>query len=199
MCLGIRAKGGRYADENLPHPSHALPAGVLHEFLTHMCYLVLCFVPRWDTVRAIWGNQGGGNLFKYDDLDALVLAHSARARIRFSCNQAPDCFTVVIRGSNGSLETDLFLPFVAANVPRRVGSQLSPLANQALRGGVLLRAGWTGFWNKVLQVTPYEGLQSFLAQTYAALANGDEPPVTREDSLAAARLVDALVAEAHTA
>jgi predicted dehydrogenase len=27
MCLNVRKPGGRYVDENLPHPSHNLPAG----------------------------------------------------------------------------------------------------------------------------------------------------------------------------
>src|SRR4051812_9793301 len=43
MALAIRKSGSRYADENLPHPSHKLPAGVIHEFITHLCYLALRF------------------------------------------------------------------------------------------------------------------------------------------------------------
>lgn len=193
LCLPIRGKGGRYADANLPHPSHRLPAGVLHEFLTHMCYLTLLFMPGWETVRAAWSNHGGGDLFKYDDLDAIVLGGAVHARVRFSCAQAPDCFALTVRGTRGWLETDLFQPYVAASLPRGVGAQLSPLANQVMRGGVLVRAGVLGFWNKVMQVTPYEGLQAFLDRTYGALIEGAEPPVTKIDSLAAARLLDALV------
>jgi predicted dehydrogenase len=199
LCLSIRGKDGRYADENLPHPSHRLPAGVLHEFLTHMCYLTLLFSPEWGSVRAQWNNHGGGALFKYDDIDAVVLGGPTHARIRFSCAQSPDCFTVTVRGTNGWLETDLFQPHVAMSVPRPVGSQLSPLANQIIRGGALLRSGLTGFWNKVMQVTPYEGLHTFLDQTYAALLTGSEPPVSRQHSLSAARLLDALVAGAKAA
>src|SRR5690606_20316135 len=73
LCLPLRGPGGRYADANLPHPSHRLPAGVLHEFITHLCYLALRFVPEpIDHVRAVWSNHGGGPLFRYDDLDAIV-------------------------------------------------------------------------------------------------------------------------------
>src|SRR5207248_11360376 len=90
MALAIRKKGSRYADENLPHPSHNLPAGVLHEFVTHLCYLALRFLPSWDRVAAAWSNHGDDTLFKYDDLDALVVGGPIHGRIRFSCHTAPD-------------------------------------------------------------------------------------------------------------
>lgn len=199
MCLGIRGKGGRYADENFPHPSHRLPAGVLHEFLTHICYLALLFVPSWDSVNAAWSNHGGGSLFRYDDLDATIVSGSCHARIRFSCAQAPDCFEITVRGTRGWLQSDLFQPYVAMNVPRPVGTLLSPLANQVARGVTLVRAGIGGFARKVLQVTPYEGLATFLDATYGALVIGVEPPVTRRDSLAAAGLIEALLKEARAA
>jgi predicted dehydrogenase len=193
MCLGIREQGGRYADENLPHPSHRLPAGVLHEFLTHMCYLALRFVPAWNGVRAVWSNHGGGSLFAFDDLDALVLSGLTHARLRFSCTHSPDCFTVTVRGTKGWAEADLYQHSVTIVEPRRVGKQLTPLANQAIRGVALTRAAVTGFWNKIMQGTPYEGLATFLDRTYAALVTGDEPPVGYDDMRGAAALIDALV------
>jgi predicted dehydrogenase len=199
MCLGIRGKGGRYADENLPHPSHKLPAGVLHEFMTHLSYLVLAFMPGWDRASALWSNHGGGNLFTYDDVDALIVSGPAHARIRFACSQGPDCFSVTVRGTRGWLETDLFQPHVSVNVPRPGGQQLSPLANQVVRGAMFLRAGVGGFFNKVLQHTPYEGLGTFLDRSYGAIATGGAAPVTREQSLAAARLIEALLKGARAA
>ena len=71
------------------------------------------------------------------------------------------------------------------NVPRPVGTLISPLANQVARGTTLVR-GIGGFFNKVLQKTPYEGLVMFLDQTYGSFVS-DELPATRQHSLAAAR------------
>lgn len=198
MCLGIRNKGGRYADTNLPHPSHKLPAGVLHEFLTHLCYLTLRFVPAGDVVRAVWSNHGGGSLFSVDDLDALLVSGPVHARIRFCCSQAPDCFTLTVRGTQGILETDLFQPHVLVNRPRPVGAQLSPLANQVIRGLTLARAGVGGFWKKVMQVTPYEGLATFLDMAYDSLSGGGPAPVSEDDMRDAAALIDRLVLERRT-
>ena len=195
MALAIRKKGSRYADQNLPHPSHSLPAGVLHEFVTHLCYLTLRFLPSWERVAAAWSNHGGDSLFKYDDLDALVIGGPVHARIRFSCHTAPDAFNLVVRGTRGWAESDLFQPHVRQVVPRAGGGQLSPLANQFVHGCGLVRASVRGLRNKVMQKTPYEGLRTFLDHTYAALRNGTEPPVTYDDMDKASRLVDALLNE----
>ena len=193
FCLGIRNKGGRYADENLPHPSHQLPAGVLHEFLPHMVYLLLRFIPTWDSVRATWSNHGGGRLFAVDDLDALVIAGKAHGRLRFTCDQAPDCFSVTVRGTRGWMETDLFQPHVVRTVPRALGPQLSPLVNQAVRGLRLTMASVKGLRNKIMQVTPYEGLATFLERNYTSLLSGDAAPVSYADMRDTAMLIDDLV------
>src|SRR3954469_20975086 len=181
MCLNVRKPGGRYADESLPHPSHNLPAGVIHEFITHLCYLALRFLPDWDRVAAAWSKHGDEPLFKYDDLDALVIGGPVHARIRFTSHASPDCFTVTVRGTKGWAETDLFQPHLRVVVPRKGGQQLSPLVNHWANGVDLVTASVRGFRNKVMQKTPYEGLRTFLGRTYAALRDGREPPVTFDD------------------
>jgi predicted dehydrogenase len=137
MTLDVRA-GGRYADENLPHPSHELPAGVLHEFVTHLAYLALRFLPDFDQVSAYWSNHGGGELFKYDDLDALLIGKNVHARIRFTCSGWPDSFNVKVRGTEGTLEAELFHPHVLISRPRAVGLTKSPVVDQVSRGFILI-------------------------------------------------------------
>jgi len=196
IALPIRKPGGRYADESLPHPSHNLPAGVIHEFITHLCYLTLRFMPYgFYRVASAWSKHGEESLFKFDDLDALVIGGPVHGRIRFTSHAAPDGFTVTVRGTRGWAETDLYQPFLRVVVPRKGGPQLSPLVNQFVNGFSLIRASGRGFVNKVLQKGPYEGLRTFLERTYPALREGRHPPVTYEDMDAASRLVDALLAE----
>lgn len=200
MCLNVRKPGGRYIDENLPHPSHNLPAGVIHEFITHLCYLALRFMPSnadFSRVGAAWTKHGEDKLFRHDDLDALVIAGNVHARIRFTSHTLPEAFTVTVRGTKGWAETDLFQPHLRVVIPRRGGEQLTPLVNHFVNGASLVRSSMVGFRNKVLQTTPYEGLQTFLRHTYGALADGTEPPVTYDDMDRASRLVDALVDEAN--
>lgn len=196
MCLNVRKPGGRYIDEALPHPSHNLPAGVIHEFITHLCYLALRFMPAdapLSRVAAAWTKHGDDKLFRHDDLDALVIAGAVHARIRFTSHALPEAFTVTVRGTRGWAETDLFQPHLRVVTPRRGGEQLTPLVNHFANGASLMRSSVVGFRNKVMQKTPYEGLQTFLRHTYGALAAGTEPPVTYQDMDRASRLVDALV------
>ncbi len=197
MALSIRGSGGRYADANLPHPSHRLPAGVLHEFITHLCYLLLRFAPDVEQVTAAWRNCGGGDLFKYDDLDALITAGPVRGRLRFTCQSSPDCFTVYVRGTRGWAETDLFQPYLRMVTPRPGGAKLSPLVNHFANGWNLMGSSIVGFANKVLQHTPYEGLHTFLNRCYQALQDGVEPPVGYQDMDRASRLIDALLDPAN--
>lgn len=195
MCLAIRKPGGRYMDSSLPHPSHKLPAGVIHEFISHLSYLALRFLPSIDRVRAAWSKHGDDTVFKYDDLDALVIGGAVHARLRFTSHSAPDCFTLTVRGNKGWAETDLFQPHVRTVVPRRGGAQLSPLVNQWVNGTTLIKASVRGFSNKILQKTPYEGLRTFLDKTYDALRSGSEPPVNFSDMDRASRLIEALLDE----
>ncbi len=193
MALGLHA-GSRYSDRNLPHPSHQLPAGVLHEFLPHLAYLALRFLPSVDRVTALWSNKSRDPMFKYDDLDAIVVGGDVHARIRFTSQTQPDEFTLTVRGTCGAAHADLFQPALRIETPRRPGP-LSPLLNQFAGGVELVSASVANFRRKILQATPYEGMHTFLRRTYAALARGGEPPVTYDDMDQTSRLIDALVAE----
>lgn len=194
MALNIR-DGGRYADENLPNPLHKLPAGVIHDFITHLCYLTLLFLPDFERVRAAWSNHGGGDLFKYDDLDAIIIGGSVHARIRFSSYTQPDCFSITVRGSKGYAETDLFQPYLRCVCPRPGGKQLSPLINHFVNGYDLMSASFRNFRRKLMQKTPYEGLYKLLDLTYEAIQNGSQPPISFSDMERTSRLIEALLLE----
>jgi predicted dehydrogenase len=194
MALSIRAIGGRYADVNLPHSSHRLPCGVLHEFITHLCYLALRFLPKIDRVKAAWSKHGNDALFQYDDLDALVIAGATHGRIRFTSHTAPETFSLIVRGTRGWAETDLFQPYLRLSIPRG-GQQLTGLLNHLAGGYELITAAAAGFRNKIMRHTPYEGLNTFLSRTYESLRDGSEPPVTYADMDGASRLIDLLLDE----
>jgi len=202
MTLNIRG-GGRYANTNLPHPSHQLPAGVLHEFLPHLCYLALRFLPeekaseelQFDHVAAAWSNHGEDELFAFDDLDATVISGGIHLHIRFDCWSQPDCFSITVRGRRGTTQCDLFQPSVVTAIPRKGPEQLSPIINQHLAGGELKLAARRNFMNKIRQRTPYEGLQVFLDRTYLALQEGTDLPVNYRDMDHTLQLTEALLSE----
>jgi predicted dehydrogenase len=194
LQLAIRSCG-RFADRNLPSPVHGLPAGVIHDFITHLSYLALHYVPCGQRVAAAWSNHGGGDLFKYDDLDALIIGDGVHGRIRFTCHAGPDCFTVTVRGEKGYVHTDLFLPHLHLVVPRMGGAKLTPLVNQFVNGVGRIKASAVNFHRKLLQRTPYEGVVTFLDRTYAAIEKGTLLPVTYQDMKSTSELVDTLLHE----
>lgn len=196
MALKVR-DGGRFADRNLPNPAHKLPAGVIHDFITHLSYLVLRFLPDPDTVSAAWTNHGKDDLFKFDDLDAILIAGDKHARIRFSCRTGPDCFALTVRGTQGEVQTDLFHPFMRLVKPRVGGDKLSPVSNQFANGMNLVKSSFGTLRNKLMQRSPYEGLHTLMYRTYDALKNDTEPPVTFEDMDRTSRLIDQMLLEGN--
>lgn len=193
MVLGIAEPGGRYADANVPHPSHSLPAGVLSEFLPHLCYLALRFLPSFERVTAAWSKHGQADVIKHDDLDVIAIGCDVHARLRFSARQGPDCFIVRVHGTQGWVETDFFCPYLRVVAPRAGPHQLSGVANLLANGLSLIRSGFTSFKDKILQRSAYEGLHTFLERTYSSLRDGAEPPVTYEDMDRCSRLLEALL------
>ncbi|MBW4503013.1 MAG: Gfo/Idh/MocA family oxidoreductase [Scytonema hyalinum WJT4-NPBG1] len=195
IALPVR-DGGAFADENLPNPIHKMPAGVVHDFITHLCSMTVRFIPDFERVSAAWSNHGGGDLFRYDDLDAIVIGGSAHARIRFSCHTPPKAFAVTVRGSKGYAETDLFQPHLRCVIPR-AGELLSPLINHFVNGCDLVGASFTNFRRKIMQQTTYEGMHRLLDKTYEGLIEGKAPPISFEDMERTHQLVNALLLEAN--
>ncbi len=198
MTLNIRG-GGRYADKNLPHPSHQLPAGIIHEFITHLAYLFLHFMPEEsvdgiESVRAAWRNHGRDELFKYDDLDAYIIADSVHGRIRFSCRQWPDCLSVQIRGAEGVATAELFHPTCQVTTHRSVGQHLTPLVNSIAGARTMVRSGFGSIWQKIRNRSAYEGLSRFLELSYDALFTGEKLPVGYRQMDTTSRLVDLMLA-----
>ncbi len=201
IALPVTDPAGRFGDPNLPSPIHQLPAGVIHDFTTHFAYLLLHFAKgvHFDRIAAAWSNHDENPLFRYDNLDALLIGTGpegpVHGRLRFDAGAGPDQFSLRVYGSDGWAETDLFQPNIRVVMPRSGGGQLSPIVNHVVNGASLFRDGVANVGRKIMQRTPYEGLHRMLAMTYEALATGGELPVTVSDMRATSRLVDSIIAD----
>lgn len=181
----------------MPDSDLGAPAGAVHDYITHASYLVLHLLGDRDVddVRARWRLTGPGRAARYDDLAALIGVGDSHATIRISGVPRPMAFRVVVRGSKGAVETDMFQPYLRADLERG-DAQLGPLVNHAANGFGLLKATARNLGNKILQKGAYHGLDRFLAMFYEALATGGPPPVTEAQLVRSSKLIDALVAEA---
>ena len=201
VTLPVTDPAGRFGDPNMPSPIHKMPAGVIHDFTTHLSYLLLHLTgdAQFSQVGAAWNNHSESPIFRYDNLDAIMVGRSetgpVHGRLRFESDAAPDGFSITVRGTRGYAETDLFQPYLRAVIPRTGGGQLSPIANHIANGLELVKSGVSNVGKKIMQKGAYHGLHQMLDEVYKALIAGTEMPVTPEQMLHASLLVDQLLAE----
>lgn len=191
------ASGGKFGDTNMPSPVADLAGGAIHDFLPHMVYGALQFLPDGaiDNVHAVWRNLSGNENVGFDELDAICTVGDARVALRFSSVLEPQGFRFYVRGTRGQAETDVYQPYVRVEVPRARGP-LSPLANQAQNGIGLLRSSARGLRDKVLQHGTYHGMPRMLEQFYRAVRGEAVCPIRPDDIRRPLELVDAIVKDA---
>ena len=195
LLLSLDFVSGPFGDLNLAGPGVDLPAGAVHDFLPHLAYLFLHFAGHSgevDDVRGRLANLSGNARAAFDHLDALVVAGQVRGRIRITSDVGPDSFRVYIRGTDASLESDLFNPFTRFDGPPNVGKRSA--IGQMRNGLSLFRAGFSNFRSKVMQHGPYHGMPRMLDAIYTSLSTGSATPVRPEQMIETAQLVDRLVA-----
>lgn len=196
VALTLDLANGPFGDLNLEGDGVRLPGGAVHDFLPHMCgaWLYLSGQTAVDRVIGDLKNAHGNRRVGYDLLDCLVTAGPVRGRLKLLPGINPPAFSLVVRGSRASAETELFNPFLRISGGAG-GGKLAPL--ELIRSGAsMMRSGVRGFRNKVAQHTPYHGLVNMLDEIYAALQDGRPVPdkVTPAATLATAAMVDQVVA-----
>jgi predicted dehydrogenase len=193
LSLSLDLVASRFGDLNLSGPGVVLPGGAIHDFLPHLSYLLLHFAGA--SVNDVVGrlqNLSGNPRIGFDHLDALVLASDIRARLKVASDLQPSAFRVVVRGTDASIETDLYNPYTRREGGANIGKRV---ALEHVTSG--LRLAWSGISNlgdKVMQHGAYHGLPRMLESFYRALADGAPQPVSPDAMRAAAALTDRLVA-----
>ncbi len=193
------AGGGKFSDLNIAAPGRELPGGAIHDFLPHMSYLALHFFGYPQVVRcsSLWRNVSGNPQVVFDEMDSIIeFEGGVTACARFRARVKPDRFRVAVHGTAGSVETDIYQPYLRAEV-KRAGPQLSPLVNHAANGASLLWSSAANFRHKLLQHSPYHGMPRMIEKLYSAILNGTPVPITPMEMHRSAELIDALVAGAH--
>jgi predicted dehydrogenase len=194
VLLSLDFLSGPFGDVNLSGPAVRLPGGAVHDFIPHLAYLFLALgrVSSATRVTGVLANRSGNHRAGFDFLDALVEAEGVRGRLRIATDTAPDAFRVIVRGTEATAETDLYNPFMRIEGAPNTGKR-APFG-QVAAGAGMIRAGFAGLRNKIMQHGTMHGLSRMIGAIYLALREGTPAPFTREDMLATARLTDRLVA-----
>lgn len=193
ILLTLDFLGGPFGDTNLEGPGVVLPGGAVHDFLPHLVYLfqALTGVDEADRVLGEYTNRSGNTRAGYDFCDVLLRAGPVRGRLRVATDVEPSAFRVILRGSRGSIETDLYNPFMRFEGDPHTGKTY-PLG-QIRAGWGLMRYGLGNLRNKIGQHGTTHGLPRMLEAVYAAIREGRAPPITPDAMLATARMTDQIL------
>lgn len=195
VFLDIGAAGSRFADPNLVHPCLGLRGGAIADFLTHLAYLTFLFAGAPVTVRSVWSKRVADSVLPADEFRAQVKGERATASVSFSANGRPNGFWVRVSGTRMQAETNIFEP--PRLILRRARGRATPIT--ALLDGLgesraVLGSTIRAFGRKLAGTSSYDGLPQFIARTYAALADGQQAPVSLEEIDVVSRLVAAFTA-----
>lgn len=194
LLLSLDFLAGPLGDANLEGPSVRVPGGAVHDFLPHLAYLFLHFANHRgevDDVRGFFDNLSNNKRAMFDHLDALVRAGGKRGRIRVASDGHPDMFRLIVRGTAGTVETDLFNPYLRFDGNPNIGKR-APLG-QVRNGWAFARAGVRNLRDKVLQHGTYHGMPRMLDAIYRSIRDGVPQPFGDGHMIDTARLIDRLV------
>jgi hypothetical protein len=174
--------GNRYGDRNLPSPSHRLPAGFIHEFITHLAYLAVTLLSDAGLVEGALGPparlaplplrraRGDLALRRRDRAVAVQLARPPVADHRAGHRDA---------GAGGGGADPRHLQ---DRTPAPVGDQLSPPVNALLAGARTAGRGIGYVADRLRGRTAYEGLHELVRRFHRSVGTGSSPPLTPETS-----------------
>ena len=119
------------------------------------------------------------------ELRALAVADATSFEIVLTAHGRPTTTTLEVMGSEGTATADLFHGFATLDRGRasRATKLTGPFARstRTLVGAGLNLAARTIAWEPA-----YPGLRELVRRTYAAIASGDEPPVSAAETVAVA-------------
>ena len=126
------------------------------------------------------------------ELRALALADTTSLEIVLTARGRPTSTSLEVMGTEGTARADLFHGF--ATVDRGRASRTTKLTGPFTRSTrTLVGAGMNLAARTITWETAYPGLRELVRRTYAAIANGDAPPITRAETIAVAAARDRIL------
>jgi predicted dehydrogenase len=181
MNVGLANPSGPYADEDVVHFGHGLPGGALFNFATHPASIVSAILGPADGVRT-WQRRLEASGRSDDELRALVAVGDACATITVTSHAQPNTFTVLVRGTGGNAEIDIFGQRVyVSSASGRIGQ----IVDDIRHGGSVIAGAFASTARIATARNDYvEGLGTLLQDFYAAV-RGEAPtplPLTEMDA-----------------
>ena len=194
ILLSLDFLGGPFGDLNLAGAGVGLPGGAVHDFLPHLVYLYQALTGT-RTAERVFGeyrNLSGNTRAAFDFCDVQIRSGQVRGRLRVATDVEPSAFRVILRGTQGTAETDLYNPYLRFEGAPDTGKRY-PLG-QVRAGMSLARSGLSNLANKIGQHGTTHGMPRMLESIYQSILTGTELPILPDEILATAELTDRIVA-----
>ena len=187
MSIGIADPAGPYADRDHPHFAHDLPGGALQNFASHPASLAVAALGGFDGVRA-WRRRVSPHALGDDELRAVLSGPGVGATLTLTSSARPSAFTLRIRGTEGTLDVDVYNRLLARGSTgdglAKLTDGLRRAAHEVASTATLAARFATGRHDY------FEGLGTLLRRFYAAVADGGaNPPLAVAEMNATNRLV----------
>jgi predicted dehydrogenase/nucleoside-diphosphate-sugar epimerase len=181
---GLSGEAGSYSlSAGRSHWAWSLPGGVFTNFLPHLIYLQLAFLPNVGSVAGVsLGGQPGFN-HQAAEMMALLEGDGASGAMTISMRARPYAKFVDIYGTNGTIHADLVREFCTIHPERRLPRMLSK-AVFSLEDSVQVAAGTAASTARVAlgRMKSMPGLRALVREFYGSIASGQAPPVPPEEA-----------------
>lgn len=196
--LDIHCNPGFDASELQDSPglpwTYRLPGGVLHNYITHLLYLALCFVGEPQDFHV--SNRAFGSLPQQlvDSLALSITGPECTASLLLSLLPRPAVYDVRIFCDRGTVHVDF-------ETNTLIVSRVSSLPRAVERAGRPMAVGWGLSREAVRNVidflcgrlVPYAGLQALIERFYASIRAAEEAPVPRALALSVCEAEEKIV------
>jgi len=163
-----------------PLPIHYRQGGYpFRDLGVHGLYLIEAFLGTIRNVETSYRSTGLHPNLLFDEWRSTVHCEGGTGQVQLSWNARPMQNTLLIQGTNGAIEIDLFFEryTLRRNLP---GPKAASLIVNAFAGA--LGTMWNVSWNTVRFATggllPSPDIHHSVRQFHLAIAGGAEPPVT---------------------
>lgn len=171
-----------FGDRNSPHPTLALAAGAISDFLPHMASLAHHYVGRHNSVSVAWRKRDPCSILPVDEFVALVDAEEGTATVAFNAGSRPEGFWIDVYGSCMQARMNLYEGRLS--VARSLGgpSPLVPVRNAVAEAHSAVSSALVRLWDKVSGgPIGYDGLWELIARIYTGLSDNAPPPISLAD------------------
>jgi predicted dehydrogenase len=176
------------------HWVHKLPGGLFHNVISHCVARLAQYLPEPQSVLAEWFDTRGTGF--PTDLRAMLRGNGVTASLFFSSQAKPVQKLMRVYGSKGVLEVDL-----DARLVRRYAPLTWPGPFAKIQAGVIdfregsrnLRAQSVRLLKRKLHY--FASMDAVFEEFYRAIQHGGEPPISYDDALRTAAMMDAIFDE----